>query len=129
MILIYVIFSAFAVRYNARKLTNGDHSFVSHKELKEMYLVNDKVAFGVEITDVKPNFPVTVLRRNMGTAERLKLIEVPRNKSRFTWKMTRFSSFDGPRYLSHEFTVGPRKWYANRILSQLQFIMCLAKCE
>lgn len=108
---------------------NGKESFMSHKILKEI-LVNDKVVFCAEITNVKPNFPVKVPRRTMGTAEHLKLIEVPQNKSRVTWKITQFSSFDGDHHSSHEFTVGPRKWYAKIIyvLSPFWLIICFGEC-
>nr|AAO37218.1 hypothetical protein [Arabidopsis thaliana]AAX55137.1 hypothetical protein At2g32870 [Arabidopsis thaliana] len=46
----------------------------------------------------------------MGTAERFKLIEFSPKNSRFTWKITQFSSFDGEEHSSYEFTVGPRRW-------------------
>ncbi|KAJ0241897.1 MATH/TRAF domain-containing protein [Hirschfeldia incana] len=78
--------------------------------LKQWFLVNDKAVFMTEIINVVASFPVTPIARNMGTAECIKLIEVPQNNSRFTWKITRFSSFSGKRHSSYEFTVGPRRW-------------------
>ncbi|CAH8358644.1 unnamed protein product [Eruca vesicaria subsp. sativa] len=80
--------------------------------LKESYTVNDKSVFSAEITEVRPRFlDVTSIPRTMGTAESIKLVEVERNKSKFTWKITRFSSFVGEHNSSYQFTVGPRRWY------------------
>ncbi|KAJ4897061.1 TRAF-like family protein [Raphanus sativus] len=78
--------------------------------LLNCFLVNDKAVFMSEIINVEASFPVTPIARNMGTAECIKLFEVPENKSRFTWHITRFSSFTGKRHSSYEFTVGPRRW-------------------
>ncbi|KAG2329796.1 hypothetical protein Bca4012_020672 [Brassica carinata] len=68
-----------------------------------------------DITGVQTKLPkflkANFISRNLETAERLKLMEVPRNNSRFTWKITKFSSFDGEQHSSYEFTVGPRRWY------------------
>ncbi|KAG7568564.1 MATH/TRAF domain [Arabidopsis thaliana x Arabidopsis arenosa] len=96
--------------HNKQSLVLGLDNFISYTVLKERFLVNDKAVFYAEISDVQPNFPVTGIPRTMGTAERLKLIEVARNNSRFTWKITKFSSFTGVEHSSYEFTVGPRRW-------------------
>ncbi|KFK31104.1 hypothetical protein AALP_AA6G068500 [Arabis alpina] len=99
--------------YNEDKIMNGEERFMSHKVLQEItqgFNTNDKVVFCAEITNVKPSFNVNVPRQTMATAEHLKLTELPQNKSRVTWKITQFSSFDGDHHSSHEFTVGPRKW-------------------
>ncbi|KAL0710628.1 hypothetical protein Bca4012_017606 [Brassica carinata] len=81
-------------------------------DLKELYTANDKSVFSAEITEVKPRFlDVTSIPRTMGTAESIKLMEVEKNKSKFTWKITRFSSFTGENNSSYQFTVGPRRWY------------------
>lgn len=91
----------------------GQDIFITDKVLEEKYLLNDKAVFSAEITNVKPNFlKVTSISRTMGTAESLKLMDVARKNSRFTWKITRFSSFDGVTHSSYEFTLGPRRWYA-----------------
>ena len=101
---------------NEKKRSQGLANFISHTDLKERFLVNDKAVFYAEISEeVIPNFLVTGIPRTMGTAERFKLIEVARNNSRFTWKITKFSSFNGEEHSSYEFTVGPRRWYANLI--------------
>ncbi|KAL1205743.1 Ubiquitin C-terminal hydrolase 12 [Cardamine amara subsp. amara] len=100
----------YAGHHNETSLFQGLNSFISYMDLKERFIVNDKAAFYAEITDVQPNFPVIRIHRAMGTAERFKLIEVPRNNSRFTWKITQFSSFNGENHSSYEFTVGPRRW-------------------
>ncbi|KAG2298238.1 hypothetical protein Bca4012_009437 [Brassica carinata] len=79
--------------------------------LKQRFLVNDKAVFITSITNVVASFAgIPIRRRNLGTAECIKLFEVPQNNSRFTWKITRFSSFNGKRHSSYEFTVGPRRW-------------------
>ncbi|CAH8264534.1 unnamed protein product [Arabidopsis lyrata] len=95
---------------NEKQRSQGLANFISHKDLKERFLVNDKAGFYAEISDVQPNFPVTRIPRTMGTAERFKLIEFSPRNSRFTWKITQFSSFDGEEHSSYEFTVGPRRW-------------------
>uniref|UniRef100_A0A1J3IW20 MATH domain and coiled-coil domain-containing protein n=1 Tax=Noccaea caerulescens TaxID=107243 RepID=A0A1J3IW20_NOCCA len=103
----------FTLAFNAKQDSWGYHSFITHEVLKkDGYLVNDRTVFSAEITEVKPKFlDVTGLSRNIGRAERLKLTEVSRNNSKFTWKISQFSSFDGEHHSSHEFTVGPRRWY------------------
>ncbi|CAN6834355.1 unnamed protein product [Brassica oleracea] len=89
----------------------GQDMFITDEVLKEKYLLNDKAVFSAEITNVKPNFlKVTSISPTMGTAESLKLMDVARKNSRFTWKITRFSSFDGVTHSSYEFTLGPRRW-------------------
>ncbi|CAH2059706.1 unnamed protein product [Thlaspi arvense] len=89
----------------------GQASLISNVDLKKNYLVNEKVVFCAEITEVKPKFlNVNSVSPTMGTVERLKLTEVQRKNSRFTWKITQFSSFDGEHHSSYEFTVGPRRW-------------------
>lgn len=116
--MLYVL-SVFAGCHNEKNLLQGLYSFISYTDLKERFLVNNKAVFYAEITDVQPNFPVISIHRAMGTAERFKLIELPRNNSRFTWKITQFSSFNGEDHSSYEFTVGQRRWYANHILSSV----------
>ncbi|XP_013621855.1 PREDICTED: uncharacterized protein LOC106328045 [Brassica oleracea var. oleracea] len=81
------------------------------KNMQE-YTVNDKSVFSAEITNVNPqSLDVGWTPRTMGTAESIKLMEVERNKSKFTWKITHFSTFVGEHHSSYQFTVGPRKWY------------------
>lgn len=85
------------------------------------FTVNDKSVFSAEITNVIPqSLDVGWTPRTMGTAESIKLMEVERNKSKFTWKITHFSTFVGEHHSSYQFTVGPRKWY---LLHLLQFII------
>ncbi|ESQ51873.1 hypothetical protein EUTSA_v10016948mg [Eutrema salsugineum] len=98
--------------YNANQRIIGEDSFISYEELKKKYLVNDKVVFCADITDVRPNFPVTnTIPRTIGTAERITLTEVSKKDSRFTWKITQFSSFDvGDYHFSNEFKLGQRRW-------------------
>ncbi|CAA0374228.1 unnamed protein product [Arabidopsis thaliana] len=97
--------------HNEKQPAQGVVKFITHTQLKERFLVNDKAVFYAEISEeVIPNFLVTGIPRTMGTAERFKLIEVARNNSRFTWKITKFSSFNGEEHSSYEFTVGPRRW-------------------
>ncbi|KAJ4907218.1 TRAF-like family protein [Raphanus sativus] len=80
--------------------------------MKELYTVNDKSVFSAEITNVNPqSLDVSWTPRTIGTAESIKLIEVERNKSKFTWKITHFSTFVGEHHSSYQFTVGPRRWY------------------
>ncbi|KAF8050002.1 hypothetical protein N665_2070s0010 [Sinapis alba] len=98
--------------FDSENDSRGRH-IISQKVLKEKYLVNDKAVFCAEIIQVRtPKFlKVNSISRTVGTAERLKLMEVPQNNSKFTWKITQFSSFDGEHHSSYEFTVGPRRWY------------------
>lgn len=110
ILLICVILSETPVCFEA----NNTHVLISIplNSLKESYTVNDKSVFSAEITEVKPRFlDVTSIPRTIGTAERIKLTEVESNKSKFTWKITRFSSFTGENNSSYQFTVGPRRWY------------------
>ncbi|KAH0932591.1 hypothetical protein HID58_009708 [Brassica napus] len=82
------------------------------KNMQELYTVNDKSVFSAEITNVNPqSLDVGWNPRTMGTAENIKLMEVERNKSKFTWKITHFSTFVSEHHSSYQFTVGPRKWY------------------
>ncbi|CAA7049473.1 unnamed protein product [Microthlaspi erraticum] len=103
----------FTFAFNAKQDSWGHNNFITHEVLKkDGFLVNDRTVFSAEITEVKPKFlHVNGVSRNMGTAERLKLTEVSRNNSKFTWKISEFSSFNGEHHSSHEFTVGPRIWY------------------
>ncbi|EFH57509.1 hypothetical protein ARALYDRAFT_902353 [Arabidopsis lyrata subsp. lyrata] len=104
-------FSYFLVGcHNQQNPLQGLDNFILYTVLKERFLVNDKAVFYAEISDVQPNFPVTGITPTMGIAERFKLIEVARKNSRFTWKITKFSSFTGVEHSSDEFTVGPRRW-------------------
>ncbi|ESQ51876.1 hypothetical protein EUTSA_v10016963mg [Eutrema salsugineum] len=98
--------------YNANQTIIGEDSFISYEELKKKYLVNDKVVFCADVTDVQPNFPVTnTIPRTIGTAERITLTDVSKKDSRFTWKITQFSSFDvGDYHFSNEFKLGQRRW-------------------
>ncbi|CAD5320185.1 unnamed protein product [Arabidopsis thaliana] len=109
---VWIIDEKFSVGcHNEKQPAQGVVKFITHTQLKERFLVNDKAVFYAEISEeVIPNFLVTGIPRTMGTAERFKLIEVARNNSRFTWKITKFSSFNGEEHSSYEFTVGPRRW-------------------
>ncbi|VVB07355.1 unnamed protein product [Arabis nemorensis] len=108
----YKSWKVHAACYNPNNKMWEQETLISHKVLKEYCLVNDKAVFYAEITDVKLKSlnPVTNTPPTNCTAERIKLMEVPRNKSRYTWKITRFSSFRGKGPTSYEFTVGQRKW-------------------
>ncbi|CAH8383224.1 unnamed protein product [Eruca vesicaria subsp. sativa] len=76
------------------------------------YLAHDIAVFSATVTKVKPiGLNVTSIPRTMGTAEKIKLMEVEKNKSKFTWKITHFSSFVGEHHSSYQFTVGPRRWF------------------
>lgn len=107
---IYAVLLAFPARF--KEVTKSYKKSIPWG-LLNCFLVNDKAVFMSEIINVEASFPVTPIARNMGTAECIKLFEVPENKSRFTWHITRFSSFTGKRHSSYEFTVGPRRWYEN----------------
>ncbi|CAH2059710.1 unnamed protein product [Thlaspi arvense] len=87
-------------------------SFISYEDLKK-YLVNDKVVFCAEFNHVIPKFlnVNSFSRFTSGTAERIKLMDVPGSNSRFTWKITKFSTFNDEHHSSFEFTFGPRRWY------------------
>lgn len=105
------ICKVFVMCFDEKHPSWGQDIFITDKVLEEKYLLNDKAVFSAEITNVKPNFlKVTSISRTMGTAESLKLMDVARKNSRFTWKITRFSSFDGVTHSSYEFTLGPRTW-------------------
>ncbi|KAL0722192.1 hypothetical protein Bca4012_036791 [Brassica carinata] len=100
--------------YDSNHLSWGVNSLISQEMLKQKFLVNDKAVFCAEITGVIPlflNVTINSLSPTMGTAERVKLMKVSRNNSRFTWKITQFSSFKGEKHSSYEFTCGPRRWY------------------
>ncbi|KFK31103.1 hypothetical protein AALP_AA6G068400 [Arabis alpina] len=108
----YRSWKLYSASYNANNKMWEHETFISYKVLKEKCLVNDKAVFFAEISDVKLKSldHVTSTPRAIGTAERIKLMEVPQNKSKFTWKITRFSSFRGKGPTSYEFTVEQRKW-------------------
>ncbi|CAN8277467.1 unnamed protein product [Cochlearia groenlandica] len=101
------------VSYNEQDAINGIDNFMPNKFLKYEDLKGAlRMCFCVEITNVQTNFPIKTfnLFQSLATKEHLKLIDVPKNNSRFTWKITQFSSFDGESHSSYEFTVGPRRW-------------------
>ncbi|KAJ0262012.1 hypothetical protein HA466_0050180 [Hirschfeldia incana] len=99
---------------NCKKVDLVKHCF---KKIHN-YTDKDIVVFSATVTNVEPNgLNVTSIPRKMGTAERIKLMEVEKNKSKFTWKITHFSSFVGEHHSSYQFTVGPRRWYANFLIS------------
>lgn len=108
------VLSAFEFDFDSEHDSWGKRSFISQEALRGNYLVNDKTVFCAEITGVRTPkvLKANGISRTLGTAERLKLMEMPRNNSKFTWKITQFSSFDGEDHSSYEFTVGPRRWYA-----------------
>ncbi|KAG2332762.1 hypothetical protein Bca52824_003942 [Brassica carinata] len=92
---------------------NGEKVDVKHsfKDIHN-YSTDDIAVFSATVTNVKTKgLNVTSIPRKMGTAERIKLMEVEKNKSKFTWKITHFSSFVGEHHSSYQFTVGPRRWY------------------
>ncbi|KAJ0262009.1 hypothetical protein HA466_0050180 [Hirschfeldia incana] len=93
---------------NCKKVDLVKHCF---KKIHN-YTDKDIVVFSATVTNVEPNgLNVTSIPRKMGTAERIKLMEVEKNKSKFTWKITHFSSFVGEHHSSYQFTVGPRRWF------------------
>ncbi|KAF2601580.1 hypothetical protein F2Q70_00025237 [Brassica cretica] len=100
--------------FNSTNASSEVISLISQEMLKQKFIVNDKAVFCAEIIGVIQIFPKDVINRfgpAMGTAERVKPIKVSRNNSRFTWKITQFSSFSGESHSSYEFTCGPRRWY------------------
>lgn len=112
---LYVALSASVFSFDSNHVSWGVSSLISQEMLKQKFIVNDKAVFCAEITGVIPlflNVIINTFSPTMGTAERVKLMKVPRNNSRFTWKITQFSSFSGESHSSYEFTCGPRRWYA-----------------
>ncbi|KAF3576206.1 hypothetical protein DY000_02029778, partial [Brassica cretica] len=109
------ICTASVFSFDSNHVSWGVSSLISQEMLKQKFIVNDKAVFCAEITGVIPlflNVIINTFSPTMGTAERVKLMKVPRNNSRFTWKITQFSSFSGESHSSYEFTCGPRRWYA-----------------
>ncbi|RID62011.1 hypothetical protein BRARA_E01112 [Brassica rapa] len=108
------ICTASVFSFDSNHVSWGVSSLISQDMLKQKFIVNDKAVFCAEITGVVPlflNVIINTFSPTMGTAERVKLMKVPRNNSRFTWKITQFSSFSGESHSSYEFTCGPRRWY------------------
>ncbi|KAF3557884.1 hypothetical protein F2Q69_00011436 [Brassica cretica] len=90
------ICTASVFSFDSNHVSWGVSSLISQEMLKQKFIVNDKAVFCAEITGVIPlflNVIINTFSPTMGTAERVKLMKVPRNNSRFTWKITQFSSF------------------------------------
>ncbi|XP_010542994.1 PREDICTED: uncharacterized protein LOC104816031 [Tarenaya hassleriana] len=72
------------------------------------FLVNDSLVVGFEIKNMKRGSTRGV-PRPVGTTECLRLIEKPRN-NKFTWKITKFSTFKQTTHHSNPVVVGQREW-------------------